>query len=142
MGLFSIFSGRKASQAQVLGNITLRYNKSLHCWGQDGIEFWGTPEVDLSIDAGETGPSPDQVDEFWRLIDAKNDLLPRLLGALQEMENEAAQFVLVGVHIPKLDGSKAGELSRFWFDRLADDHFIYGVESNDRWQTLIAHRDD
>jgi len=142
MGLFSIFSGRKAPQAQVLGNITLRYNRSLRCWEQGGIEFWGTPEVDLSIDADEAGLSSEQVNEFWRLVDAKNDLLPRLLGALQEEENEAARFVLVGVHIPKLDGSKAGELSRFWFDRIGDDHFIYGVESNDRWQTLSAHRDD
>ena len=142
MGIFSIFRKPPAPQPRDFCDISLSYSRVDNCWQQSDLEFWGFRSVDLTIDADEAGPSSEQASEYWRLVKAKDSLLPRLFAALQSQEAEPAHFVLVGVHIPRLDGSKAGELARFWFDRVGDDHFMYGVESTDRWQTMQAHRDD
>lgn len=142
MGFFSIFGKRDTPSPVALGSFSLLYNRRLRCWEQSGIEFWGIRAVDISIDATEAGPSSEQVAEYWRLMNAKEELLPRLLSALDCLAPEPAEFRLVGVHIPRLDGTEAGDLGRFWFDRTGDDHFMYGVESIDRWETLQAHRDD
>lgn len=135
-------AARSAPQAWLLGNTPLFYDERLRTWQHSGIEFWGLPQVEISITASDAGPSPEQVAEFGRLSRSKDLLLPRMLGALRTQEAEPAEFVLVGLHIPRLDHTPAGELGRFWFDRLGDDHFLYGVETTDRWQTLRSYRDD
>jgi hypothetical protein len=142
MGFFPIRRQRPTPESLSLGDFSLHYDRSIDGWMHDDMEFWGFREVAITVDADEAGLRPHQVAEYRRLAGAKDELLPRLLEALRSQETESATFVLVGIHIPRLDGTKAGELARFWFDRTGDDHYMYGVESSDRWLTMQAHRDD
>jgi len=35
-----------------------------------------------------------------------------------------------------------GHLWTLWFDLSGDDHFMYGIQTDDNWQTLTAFADD
>ncbi len=123
----------------------------LHFSRHDGLvnssfELWGHGPFELLVDAPESGPSPAQEEAFRRFESAKEFLLPRCVAKLDvlraEMQLPAATFVVAGLTIPSLDSKPQGRLWTLWFDAQGDDHFLYGIQTDDDWNTLQAFADD
>lgn len=116
------------------------------CWQNEDFDLWGASEVDLLIYGGPDGPTADQETAFRRFRDAREDLLPRCLEALAGLRREMGlpdgQFTVSGLTIPALDDSRDGKLWTLWFDCAGDDHFWYGVQSDDDWDTIHPFADD
>ena len=60
----------------------------------------------------------------------------------REMKAPPGQWIVSGLTIPRLDESPSGKLWTLWFDSKDDDHYMYGIQSDDEWSTLIAFADD
>ncbi|MFW6084931.1 MAG: hypothetical protein ACODAA_06945 [Gemmatimonadota bacterium] len=63
-------------------------------------------------------------------------------GLRREMGLPAGRFTITGLTIPALHDSNGGLLWTLWFDCAGDDHFWYGVQSDDEWKTLHPFADD
>jgi len=145
MGLFDLFRRRPPLRLAHPELGELEFDARLQCWQRDGFEFWGRNDVTLVLDASPAGPTDAQVAEVRRLAAARDELLPRCLAALRPVADDIdidPQFVVEYLHVPSLDGTPRGELANLGFDLVGDEHYIYGVQTTDRWRTLQAHRDD
>ena len=115
-------------------------------WQNKHLSLWGTADVDLLLDAGPAGPTAEQEAAFTRFRDAREQLLPRCLTALgqmrQQMKVPVSAFTISGLTIPPLDDSRAGRLWTLWFDCEGDDHYWYGVQTQDEWTTILPFADD
>jgi hypothetical protein len=63
----------------------------------------------------------------------------------RELEIASRRFVISGVTIPSFPSFQPvrnGHLWTLWFDLSGDDHFVYGIQTDDNWQTLTAFADD
>jgi hypothetical protein len=98
------------------------------------------------VESDDRGPTEAQVVAFRRLHDSKEALLPRCIAALDAMRREMkappGQWVISGLTIPQLDGSPSGTLWTMWFDSKNDDHYMYGIQTDNDWSTLRAFADD
>lgn len=126
---------------------TLQYSKH-DGWENADFSLWGFDGVQLLIDGGPEGPSPVQEEAFQRFHAARADLLPRCLAAVDEVragfEVAKAEFKVTGLTIPSLaaDGEPHDRLWTLWFDLEGDEHFMYGVQSDDDWATIVGFADD
>jgi hypothetical protein len=122
-------------------------------WQNKHFTLWGVPDVDLLLDAGVTGPTAEQEAAFTRFRDAKETLLPRCLNAVMQMRHEMGRigevvgsdpsgFKITGLTVPPLDDSRAGRLWTLWLDCDGDDHFWYGIQTEDDWRTILPFADD
>lgn len=117
-------------------------------WENVDFSLWGFDGVQLLIDGGPEGPSPVQEEAFRRFDAARADLLPRCLAAVDEVragfEVAKAEFKVSGLTIPLLEanGEPHDRLWTLWFDLEGDEHFMYGVQSDDEWATIVAFADD
>lgn len=117
-------------------------------WENADFSLWGFDGVQLLIDGGPEGPSPVQEEAFKRFEAARESLLPRCLAAVDEvragLEVAKAEFKVSGLTIPSLaaDGEPHDRLCTLWFDLEGDEHFMYGVQSDDDWTTVVAFADD
>lgn len=123
----------------------LRYSRT-DGWINDRFEFWGFTGTELLIHAGIDGPSVQQEVAFKALVEQKNALLPRCLAEVdrvrREMEIEESTFAITGLTIPSMAKGKNPFLWTLWFDLGGDDHFWYGVQTDDGWVTLAGFADD
>jgi len=110
------------------------------------FELWGHSPVQLLIDAPQSGPTAEQVDAFRRFCAARDSILDRSIGQMndlrREMELPPATFAIATLSIPSLGDEASGKLWTLWFDAEGDDHYLYGVQTEDDWQTLHAFADD
>ena len=146
MSWFSSFFGRQSRpplQHPLFGE--LRYSRS-DGWINDRFELWGFKGIELLIAAGVDGPSPQQEAAFREFVEQRETLLP---GCIAEVDRVRADmgvapstFVIRGLTIPSLAGGRAPFLWTLWFDLTGDDHFMYGVQTDDAWKTLIGFADD
>lgn len=115
-------------------------------WQNRAFAFWGFEPVDVVITAGREGPSMLQADQFLRLRDSHAQMWPRCVAALEAVRASLrvapARFRVTGVSVPSLGPERAGNLWTIWVDLEGDDHFMYGVQSQDGWRTLAAFADD
>ena len=117
-------------------------------WENPGFTLWSFEGVQLLIDAGPEGPSPTQEEAFRRFESTRADLLPRCVAAVDEVrasfEATGGEFRVSGLTIPALaGGSEAHDrLWTLWLDLERDDHFMYGVQTDDDWETIVAFADD
>lgn len=115
-------------------------------WTAESITLWDQPGVSLVIDADASGPTPAQDAQFARLDAMGGAMLARCRAALtaylDDPANPAPRFELEYLSIPALDGTPRGELWNLGFDLRGDGHYVYGIQSEDRWATLEPHRDD
>jgi hypothetical protein len=115
-------------------------------WVNDNFELWGYKGIQLLIDAPADGPSLQQENAFRAFVDQRETLLPRCIDEVdrvrEELEVEASTFVITGLTIPSLATGKNPLLWTLWFDLKGDDHFMYGVQTDDAWVTLIGFADD
>jgi hypothetical protein len=112
-------------------------NKSFTAFGYSGIE--------LQIVAGADGPTTKQVEAFTNLIAKPNVLsecMKRLASERAEMSLPEGTFVLSGITLPSYRSEPQGNLWTLWFDCPEDDHFMFGVQSDDEWETLHPFADD
>lgn len=124
---------------------TLRYSKH-DGWENEDFSLWDFKGIQLLIDAGTDGPSPRQEEAFRRFEAGRGELLPRCLRALdsvrESFEVPEGEFRVTGLSIPSLGPGRGGDLWTLWFDLEGDDHFMYGVQSDNDWETLAAFADD
>ena len=110
------------------------------------FQLWGYGPFQLIVDARKSGPSEAQGAAFRRFESARESLLPRCVAKLDalrvEMQLPPATFTVAGLTIPPLDSSPQGRLWTLWFDARGDDHFMYGIQSDDDWDSLCAFADD
>ena len=110
------------------------------------FELWGYGPFELIVDAPEAGPSEAQAEAFRRFEGSRESLLPRCIAELDairvEMEQPATTLSVSGLSVPRLDSSPQGTLWTLWFDAEGDDHFMYGIQSDDDWTTIHAFADD
>jgi len=115
-------------------------------WQNRAFVLWGQGDVELLLDAGPLGPTTRQEDEFVRFRDAGDALLARCLAAVDEARRGMAvspgEFRISGLTIPSFETGPQPRLWTLWFDLEGDDHFMYGVQSDDEWRTLAAFADD
>jgi len=124
---------------------TLRFSRG-DGWQNGAFTLWDEPGVDLLIQAGPEGPSPRQRDAFVRFRDARTALLGRCLAAVddvrRDMRAREGTFRISGLTIPSFEDGRRPPLWTLWFDLEGDDHFMYGVQSDDEWRTLVGFADD
>jgi hypothetical protein len=115
-------------------------------WRNPAFGLWGHSPVDLLIDAPAAGPTREQEEAFVRFRDARATLWSRCLDAVvavrREMGASEGAFSITGLSIPALGATRSGRLWTLWFDCAGDEHFWYGVQSDDDWQTLAGFADD
>ena len=123
----------------------------LHFRKHDGFmnpffELWGSGPFELLVDAPEPGPSESQEEAFRRFERARESLLPRCIAKLDTlrsgMQLPRTTFQLAGLTIPSLDSSAQGRLWTLWFEAQGEDHFMYGIQSDDDWDSFAAFADD
>lgn len=116
------------------------------CWQNEDFHLWGASGIDLWLDGEPDGPTAAQESAFRRFRDAGEDLLPRCLEALAGLRREMGlpdgRFTIRGLKIPALDDSDDGGLWTLWLDCVGDDHFWYGVQSDDDWRTIAPFAED
>jgi len=125
---------------------TIRFSKH-DGWENAAFSLWGFDGVQLLIDGGPEGPTAAQEEAFVRFEAMRADLLPRCVAAVDEVrvsfEVPKADFRVSGLTIPPLtDGQPHEKLWTLWFDLEGDEHFMYGVQSDDDWATVVAFADD
>ena len=123
----------------------LVFDARQQCWSRLDFQMWGYAGLQLVIDAPDSGPTARQVAEYRRISQAGDQLHYRCLAALQTVVPDSTgppQFMLSGLSIPRLDGSEVGELWNLWFDREGDGHYLFGVQTTDRWLTLEPYVGD
>jgi len=127
----------------LFGNIT--YSKT-DGWINDAFTLWGSDGIELLIRANENGPTRTQEEAFINFRAQQQDLHPRCLAEVdkvrRELEITSSRFVISGVVIPSFEPVPNGHLWTLWFDLSGDDHFMYGIQTDDNWQTLTAFADD
>ena len=115
-------------------------------WQNPAFALWGYLNVDLLIDAPPTGPTRVQEEAFIRFRESRSTLLPKCLDAVAAvrgaMTMPKGEFLVTGLSIPPLTDSRGGKLWTLWFDCVGDEHFWYGVQSEDDWKTLLGFADD
>jgi len=147
MSLFDRLKGKPAPELEHPLFGTIRYSKH-DGWENPELSLWGFDGVQLLIDAGLEGPSPVQEEEFRRFEATRADLLPRCLAAVDDVragfEVPKAEFRVSGLTIPSLidRGEPHDRLWTLWFDLEGDDHFMFGVQTDDEWATIVAFADD
>ncbi len=116
------------------------------CWQNEHFDLWDASGVDLLVYCGPDGPTADQETAFRRFRDTGEVLLQGCLEALAGLRSEMglpdSQLTVNGLTIPALDDSRDGKLWTLWFDAAGDDHFWYGVQSDDDWDTIHPFADD
>src|SRR5262245_25883145 len=127
----------------LFGDIT--YSKT-DGWINDACTRWECDGNKLLIRANENGPTRTQEEAFINFRDQQQDLLPRCLAEVdkvrRELEIASSAFVISGVAIPSFQPLPNGHLWTLWFDLSGDDHFMYGIQTDDNWLTLTAFADD
>ena len=115
-------------------------------WINQDFELWGLKGVQLVLDASEDGPSPEQERAFQTFEKQRDTLLPRCLTEVDKVRVDlgvdASTFVISGLTIPSMARTPQGSLWTLWFDLVGDDHFMYGVQTDDEWATLTGFADD
>ena len=147
MNIFQrIFGSRKPSPAvdhPIFGKIT--YSKH-DGWLNPSFSAFGYSEIDLLIDAGPEGPIPEQLEAFANLTAKHDSILSESIKSLESMRKEmtlpAGRFLLSGITIPSYKPETQGKLWTLWFDCPEDSHYMFGVQSDDEWQTLHPFADD
>lgn len=125
----------------------LSYSKT-DGWQNPDFTLWGFDSVELLVDGGPDGPTDAQEAAFRRFEAARADLLPRCVAAVDEVRAAfkvpEGRFRVSGLTIPALtDGGKEHErLWTLWLDLEGDDHYMYGVQTDDDWATIGAFADD
>lgn len=125
----------------------LRYSKQ-DGWENPDFSLWGFGGVQLLIDGGPDGPTETQEAAFRRFEASRAELLPRCVAAVDEVrasfEVPEGEFRVSGLTIPSLtDGGEPHEtLWTLWLDLAGDDHFMYGVQTDDDWASMVAFADD
>jgi hypothetical protein len=115
-------------------------------WINKDFQLWGFTGIELLVDAGEEGPSRQQEEAFRRFEMQRDTLLPRCLAEVDKVRTDlgvvSSSFVISGLTIPSLKGEGSGRLWTLWFDLAGDDQFMYGVQTDDDWKTVIGFADD
>lgn len=115
-------------------------------WTNDQFSLWGFANVGLQVDAGPEGPSPLQEQAFQAFEKRRDDLLPRCLkeldGVRQELGAPPSEFAISALTIPSLQKGPQADLWTLWFDLTGDSHFMYGIQTDDAWETLVGFADD
>jgi hypothetical protein len=115
-------------------------------WMNPSFTAFGYTGIDLLIDAGPDGPTERQVTAFADLSIKQTSILRDALIRLQELRDEMelppGTFRLSGITLPSYKDESQGMLWTLWFDCPEDDHFMFGVQSDDEWQTLHPFADD
>jgi len=115
-------------------------------WINKDFELWGFKGIELLLQAGKDGPSAEQERAFRLFEGQRQRLLPRCLAEVDKVRAELgvspSSFVITGITIPELSASPHGRLWTLWFDLAGDDHFMYGVQTDDEWLTLTGFADD
>lgn len=127
----------------VFGKITYSRHDG---WMNPSFSAFGYDGIDLLIDGGVDGPTSQQIDAFKSFAGRHSSILVQATAGLQEiragMGEALGTFVLSGITIPSYKPEANGTLWTLWFDCPEDDHYIYGVQSDDEWQTLHPFADD
>jgi hypothetical protein len=146
VGLRSIFRRKNPLELDHPDFGRLVFNPTDHTWSTQHCEFWGVRGLQLVVEGTAAGPSDEQAAAYRQLLAAKDELLPRCQVALASLvigePSESSKFDLTGLSVPRLEGTPQTELWNLWFYLRGDDHYMYGVQSSDRWQTLKPYRDD
>jgi hypothetical protein len=118
-------------------------------WERKDFEFWGFRDLHLMIDAGADGPTSEQENAFQRLRERRVELLPKCLDAVAlrraETERPSGAAVVSAISIPAMDTrgpGKTGQRWTIWFDYEDEEHWSYGVQSDDNWRTLWGFAED
>ena len=115
-------------------------------WINKEFELWGFKGVELLLVARQDGPSREQEDAFRRFAEQRETLLPRCLAGVDKVRAElavpASTFLISGLTIPSLGDDSHGHLWTLWFDLVGDEHFMYGVQTDDDWTTVTGFADD
>jgi hypothetical protein len=146
MNIFQRLLGPKKPAAVVEHPIFGKITYSKHDgWINTSFSAFGYSGIDLLIDAGPEGPTSEQMDAFANLAAKHDSILSESVIGLQSMRAEMSlrlgTFVLSGITIPSYKPELQGRLWTLWFDCPEDDHFMFGVQSDDEWRTLHPFAD-
>ena len=128
---------------QLFGQLTFSRHDG---WINSSFTAFGCSGIELLIDAGPEGPTLQQVEAFKNFSHKHESVLSestkRLQDTRSEMQLPPGAFVLSGITIPSYKPEPQGKLWTLWFDCPEDEHFMFGVQSDDEWQTLHPFADD
>jgi hypothetical protein len=147
--LWNLFA-RVAKQSidhRIFGRITFSPKQG---WENDRFSLWGFDHVLLMVDAPATGPTQLQEESFRRMLNGGDSMLARFVAAISEVrmnliDHHPGAFLPRAVSVPSLGSEgpgRTGNLWTIWFDCEGDDHWSYGVQSEDDWATLHAFVED
>ena len=75
-----------------------------------------------------------------------NSILSESITVLESMREgiglPAGTFLLSGITIPSYKSESRARLWTLWFDCTEDEHFMFGVQSDDEWQNIHPFADD
>lgn len=115
-------------------------------WINSDFSVFGYSGIELLISAGPEGPTSQQVDTFQNFSMKHETILTQCMKLLQNLQEEMnvprGDFVLSGITIPSYKAERNGMLWTLWFDCPEEEHFWFGVQSDDEWQTLHPFADD
>lgn len=101
------------------------------------------------IDAPAAGPTGIQEDAFRRFLERRDDLLPRIMTVIAKKRQETSGLAgnpgARAISVPSLgSGGPAGtgNLWTIWFDYEAEDHWSYGVQTDDDWVSVRGFAED
>lgn len=118
-------------------------------WENDRFRLWSYTGVLLMIDAPAAGPTGIQEDAFRRFLERRYDVHPRVMTAIAEKRQETTGLAgnprARAISVPSLGSSgpvRTGTLWTIWFDYEAEDHWTYGVQTDDDWVSVCGFAED
>lgn len=118
-------------------------------WSNNRFTFYGFTPVTLLIDGSDSGPSREQEEAVRRLTEKEAALLPGLLAAVAEKRAETERSpgapAVSTLSVPALAShgpARTGSLWTIWFEYPDEEHWSYGVQSDDDWLTFRAFAED
>jgi hypothetical protein len=115
-------------------------------WTNPRFALWGFEGVELIVDADEQGPTEAQVAAFRRFDARRESIWKQSLAEVERLRTRLGSargaVRISGLTIPSLRPERAGNLWTLWLDLEGDDHFFYGVQTEDDWATLAGFADD
>lgn len=111
-------------------------------WHGNGFHLWGYSSLQVIIDAGAEGPSPEQRAFLQNLrldrAGIRAQIEQAVLQHAKETTPQAGPLKLSSIYFPK---TSSEQMWRVWYDMEGEDHYWYGAEIQG-WDHIVPFTED
>jgi hypothetical protein len=111
-------------------------------WKGDEFQLWGFSSIQVMIDGGQEGPSPQQRDFVHSLRSDHEGIRSRIEQSLvrhaKGTSRQTGPFALSSIYIPK---APPAQMWRVWYDLQGEEHYSYGAEIRG-WHRVVPFTED